>query len=144
MSSRNFQRLKAMRQVGTCILIAAASGLLVISIAQGQTPAPASPMGQIGPGSTGSISPAQGVNGAPVDAPHQALNAALTPETRQTLLDAMNSVDAGPSEITVGPGEAAELDGTTAAKIDFAKLPDQVKRALGGAVQETLYTGAGR
>ena len=144
MSSRIFQRLKAMRRVGTFFLIAAASGLLVISIAQGQTPAPASPAGQIGPGNTGSISPAQGVNGAPADAPHQALNAALTPQTRQTLLDAMNSVDAGPSEVTIGPGEAAELDGTNVDKIDFAKLPDQVKRALGGTVQATLHTGAGR
>jgi len=91
-------------------VIAAVYTLLSVASAQttptpGPTPvpepsAPVHAAGQIGPGTTGTISPAQGV--APV-APSKTkadriLNGALTPKTRQKLQEAMNTVTPPPAE----------------------------------------------
>jgi hypothetical protein len=49
---------------------------------------------QITPGAT-ATGPAKGIGAAPANSPqHQILTTALSPETRQTLQDAMNSVPA--------------------------------------------------
>ena len=124
----------------------AAASLILISAAWGQATSPVHPAGQIGPGTAGSISPAQGVTGAGAGgATKKMLDNALTPQTRQTLQDAMNSV--GPDAagaITVGPGEAAQLDGAGATKVDFDTLPDSVKNALGAAAHDALRSGATR
>jgi len=51
-----------------------------------------SPVSQVGPGSTASITPARGVVPAPANTPQKhILDAALTPKTRQTLQEAMDS-----------------------------------------------------
>jgi hypothetical protein len=55
--------------------------------ASGQTPPPAT--AQIGPGSTGSIS--HGVSKGTGNKPHEILQGALSPKTRQTLQEAMNA-----------------------------------------------------
>jgi hypothetical protein len=48
---------------------------------------------QVGPGSTASGSPAKGIGPAPANSKqHQILSGALSPQTRQTLQQAMNSV----------------------------------------------------
>jgi len=71
------------------VAFAVLSGISVLA----QSASPGSPT-QIGPGKTGSISPTQGVTPASGDKAKSILNGALTPQTRQTLQDAMNSVPA--------------------------------------------------
>ena len=153
MSKRFLKEIRSGRLWGKTFLAGALTGLIVLSVAWGQTPppAPAHPAGQVGPGSTASIGPAQGVRGAVVDAPHQVLNSALTPETRQTLQEAMNSYGSAAAdnsgaagEVILGPGEAAQLDGTTVGRIAFDTLPDRVKGALGAPVRESLNNSQGR
>jgi len=126
-------------------LMAVGMGLSALAQSQGPTTS-----GQIGPGTAGTISPTQGVTPAAPDKPHQVLNSVLTPQTRQTLWEAMNSVapvSAGNSgtgsEVTIGPGEGAELSGTTIDKVAFESLPATVKGALGGSVQGKLSSGSG-
>lgn len=70
--------------------------------------APAHPTGQIVPGATGTISPAQGVTPATVakTKANKILNGALTPKTRQTLQEAMNAVTPQPA-VTNAPPAAA-------------------------------------
>ena len=125
--------------------------LLLGSAVRGQTaaPAPAKTAGQIGPNTAGSISPAQGVapaGGSVVT--KNILAGALTPQTRQTLQEAMDSDSAADPgngrEVTLGPGEAAQLDGTTADKVAFGSLPPAVRTALRDTTRDTLRTPAGR
>jgi hypothetical protein len=104
---------------------------------------PALSSDQIGPGASGSIGSTQGVNDAKNGASKRILDHALTPQTRQTLQEAMNSEPSGstkasPREVSLGPGEAAQLKGRTATKIDYGSLPKPVQGALGGAVHHTL------
>lgn len=106
--------------------------------------------GQIGPGTAGTISPAQGVTSVAPNKPAQVLNSALTPETRKTLWEAMNSVTPASasdssegSVVTIGPGEGAEISGTVIDKVAFEKLPAAVKGALGDNVQGALSNGSG-
>jgi hypothetical protein len=60
---------------------------------------------QIGPGTTAATaSPAQRIGPAPANSKqHQILNGALSPETRQTLLEAMNSARASDTAHPVSP-----------------------------------------
>jgi hypothetical protein len=51
---------------------------------------------QIGPGGAGSVG--HGASGSLGEKPHKILNSALTPETRQTLQQAMNSSGAAPAK----------------------------------------------
>lgn len=124
------------------------AGLLLILPARAQTTASGSPQpsGQIGPGTAGSISPAQGVASSGSATTKKMLAGALTPKTRQTLQEAMDSEMGGDSstgrEITLGPGEAAQMDGTSAAKVAFDSLPSPVKNALRSATHDTLRSGA--
>jgi hypothetical protein len=98
---------------------------------------------QIGPGNSGSISHVVGP--ATGGQPKKMLDGALTPETRQTLQEAMNS--SGPDtsskstsshEVTIGPGEGAKLDGAKAEKVSYSSLPAPVRNALGNGVQHNL------
>jgi len=106
---------------------------------------------QIGPGNTGSISPAQGVSGGANDPSGKKLNSALTPETRQTLQEAMDSVDpatlvdSGSSrEVTLGPGEGAEIDGTGINRVAFDRLPGLLKNAMSNGTLNNLNGNLGR
>ena len=99
--------------------------------------------GQIVPGATGSITPTQGVTPTAVKPPPHLMDDALSPQTRQTLQEAMNSVEAPVVTMPVGPGEAVELDGTTISKVSFDNLPAAVKNALGTEPHGVLSSGAG-
>jgi Spy/CpxP family protein refolding chaperone len=71
-------------------VLALALASLLVTSAPAQTAPPATNApAQVGPGSSSSITP-QGPKPAP-DKQHQLLNGALTPKTRQTLQDAMDS-----------------------------------------------------
>jgi len=125
------------------IVLAVAWALLagLSALAQNNT-APAAP---IGPGNTGTIGPAQGAPAAPTK---KMLDNALSPETRNTLQDAINSVDPAAVALTanqldLGPGEGAELDGTTVTRVDFAHLPARLRAALGGKTSGTLTDSTG-
>ncbi len=82
--------------------------------------------------------PASAVVTKPTTGPSQKmLDHALTPETRQTLQEAMDSVDTttppaptSDKQAMVGPGEALVMDGTKVTRIPYASLPDPVKKAL--------------
>jgi hypothetical protein len=106
-----------------------------------QSAAPTTP---VGPGQTKSLGAAP--NGA---APSQKmLNDALTPQTRQTLQQAMDSVDPATlavpaTKLSIGPGEAAELDGKKISPIAYSALPAPVRSALSGDARNTL-SGAGK
>jgi hypothetical protein len=65
-------------------------------VAPATTPPTAHATGQIGPGTTGTISPSQGVTPATAAKAAKILKGALTPGTRQTLQDAMNAVTPPP------------------------------------------------
>jgi hypothetical protein len=83
----------------------------------------------------------------PVAPSKKMLNDALNPQTRQTLQQAMDSVDPASlvvpeTSLTLGPGEAAEIDGTQASKIAFAKLPALVRSALSTGARRVLSDGA--
>jgi hypothetical protein len=69
--------------------------LLTIALAAlAVLPAGAQSTTQVTPGAT-ATGPAKGIGPAPANSPqHQILTTALSPETRQTLQDAMNSVPA--------------------------------------------------
>jgi hypothetical protein len=65
-----------------------------------------SPVTQVGPNSTANVSPAKGIGPAPANSKqHQILTGALSPQTRQTLQEAMNSVRAA---ITAPPAPPAK------------------------------------
>jgi hypothetical protein len=78
--------------------LSAAFFVSTLSLAMAQTtpasstPASTTTTGQIGSGTTGTISRSQGVTPSTADKAHKILNNALTPKTRQTLQAAMNSV----------------------------------------------------
>jgi hypothetical protein len=79
---------------GLKVKIVTASALMaLLSMAASSVRAQTAPQ-QIGPGSTANIT--QGANGPAGDKPHKMLNGALTPQTRQTLQEAMNS-SSGPA-----------------------------------------------
>ena len=111
------------------------AGVLVFSIgfsAPAQTTAT-----QITPGTTGSNAPAQGIGGPGTGVTKQALDSALSPETRQTLAEAMKSVDptamvaSGPANVlTVEAGEGAVLDETGVHLVSADSLPQKLKDAL--------------
>jgi hypothetical protein len=94
---------------GKVFFVGAMAGLSVATLALGQTaapaPAPVSASGQIVPGNTGSISPAGGVKPSAADAPHKVLAGALSPKTRQTLQEAMDSARASDSAPPVPPAK---------------------------------------
>jgi hypothetical protein len=72
---------------------ALATSLVVLSAAAQTAPtSTAKTAAQVPSGATATISPAQGVTAPAADKPNGILKSALTPTTRQTLLDAMNSV----------------------------------------------------
>jgi hypothetical protein len=101
--------------------------------------------GQIVPGATGSISPSQGVNAKGGKPPPHLMDDALSSQTRQSLLDAMTTVSPSiATSVTVGPGEAVELDGTTIDQVSFDSLPDAMKQALNAKTHGILSNGAGR
>jgi hypothetical protein len=110
------------------------------------TSARAQTAGQIGPGTSGSIDSSQGVAAAKTGDTKRILANALTPQTRQTLKEAMESEpgtsSAPSSQVFLGPGEAAQIKDKTATKIDYASLPKPVKGALGGPVHQTLNSGS--
>jgi Spy/CpxP family protein refolding chaperone len=96
------------------VLVAAFADALSLTAAQtapapASTPAPSTPSpsapahatGQIGPGTTGTISPAQGVTPSTANKAGQILNGALTRKTRQTLQEAMNTVTPPPASDSV-------------------------------------------
>jgi hypothetical protein len=119
--------------------LCAAVPLVLVAVA----PVPARSSDQIGPGASGSIGSTQGVNDAKNGASKRILDHALTPQTRQTLQEAMDSESSKPgraarNEVSLGPGEAAQLKGRTATKIDYGSLPKPVQGALGGTVHHTL------
>ena len=115
----------------TGILLAVVLTCLVGFSALAQNASPAAP---VGPGNT--------------DTTKKMLANALTPETRQTLQQAMDSVDPTTllipgTALTLGPGEAAELDGAKADRIAFASLPAPVRNALSGDAHHALSGSAG-
>ena len=139
------------RRGGIVYLVGMAAGIGLVSVALGQTPSatPPAKSGQIGPGASGSISPAQGVSGTTGDAAHKKLDGALTPKTRQTLQEAMDSAASTPSAksstdsaVTIGPGEGAQMDGSKVDKVALKSLPAPVKNALDGDTHKTLSGGA--
>jgi hypothetical protein len=108
--------------------------------------APSSSSGQIKAGASGSITPDHGVVLSATGKPKKALDDALTPETRQTLLDAMNSSTptgkpAASHEIILGPGDAAKVGDSKAEKVSYKSLPAPVKNALANGVQGNLNGG---
>jgi len=125
------------------VVLAVAWALLAgLSVLAQNNPAPATP---IGPGNTGTIGPAPGAPAAPTK---QLLDDALSPQTRNTLQDAINSVDSAAVVVTdkqldIGPGEGAELDGTKVVRVDFASLPARLRIALGGKTNGTLTNSTG-
>jgi hypothetical protein len=82
-------RFRQIFRRGKSLLAVLLAGCAVVLAfpASGQTPPPAT--AQIGPGSTGSIS--HGVSKGTGDKPHEILQGALSPKTRQTLQQAMNA-----------------------------------------------------
>jgi hypothetical protein len=106
----------------------------------------ANPTTPLGPGNTGTLGPGQGAPPAPSQ---KMLDSALTPETKQTLQDAMNSVNPATmvpavNALDLGPGEAAEMDGTKASRIAFAQLPNSLRAALGGGTHRALTDSTGQ
>ena len=78
------------------ILWAAVFSCLFALSAQAQN---SSPVTQIGPNSVTSVGPAKGIGPAPANTKqHQILTSALSPQTRQTLQEAMNSARASDTE----------------------------------------------
>jgi hypothetical protein len=85
-------RLFLSRSTWREVLLAGAFSCAFALAAQAQT---SNSTSQVGPGSTAQVSPAKGIGAAPVNTKqHQILNGALSPQTRQTLQEAMNSVPA--------------------------------------------------
>ncbi len=72
------------------------------------------------------------------------LDEALSPQTRETLQKAMDSMDptAAPTssatEASADANEALVLDGKTVEHIPFSSLPAPVKSALDGSVRQSL------
>jgi hypothetical protein len=97
---------------------------------------------QIGPGTTASPNSTQKVGPATGGQPKKMLDQALTPQTRRTLQEAMNSAPSEGTkpnrEVTLGPGEGAKLSGSNAEKVPYKTLPAPVKKALGGGVKDNL------
>lgn len=66
----------------------------------------ATPVTQITSGSTASANPAKGIGPAPANTPQKhILNGALSPQTRQTLQEAMNSAHTPDSASSVAPAK---------------------------------------
>lgn len=93
--------------------------------------------GQIPAGSSGSISPSQGIGPANTEVSNKILGSALSPDTRQTLQEAMDADDAATSgsavsgtALELGTGEAAVIDGTTVKRIPYDSVPEPLKKAL--------------
>jgi Spy/CpxP family protein refolding chaperone len=110
------------------VIAAAFASTLSLAPAQSSptpTPAPSVPAasshaaGQIGPGTTGTISPSQGVTPTAAAKAGKILKGALTPKTRQTLQEAMNAVTPQPAD-TFSPASAATSANATAPAVTNA------------------------
>ena len=100
------------------------------------------------PGQTQKIGPAPAPGSTTAAPTKKMLDDALAPQTRQTLQQAMDSIDPATlavpvTKLSIGPGEAAELDGKKINPIAFSALPAPVKDALSGGARNTL-SGAGK
>jgi hypothetical protein len=82
--------------------------------------------------------PAPAIGPATTGVSKTILAKALTPETRQTLQEAMDSYDPLPASgpmVMIGPGEGAELDGAKVSRVPYDSLPAPLKAALVTGVQ---------
>lgn len=99
---------------------------LVSSVAISALAQSASPSGQIGPGTPS----------------NPTLKSALAPQTRQTLLEAMEAVDSpalgnpadSSKEVMLSWGECAKIDQTGVTRVPFVSVPAQLKAALNGDI----------
>jgi hypothetical protein len=138
---KTFFRTFISTRMGLGVALAGFIGISALAQNSGTT-------GQIVPGATGSISPSGGVNPKGSNPPAHVMANALSPQTRQTLQEAMNTVNTASTpmltDMIVGPGEAVEMDGATIDQISFNSLPDVMKTALNFQIYAVLRNGAGR
>ncbi len=113
------------------------SGVLFVAILIGALSAWAQSTTTVGPGDTQNVNPSQG---KPAPATQKQLDNALTPETRQTLQQAMEAMDpstnnSAATTMELGPNEGAVIDGHQVTRIEYARLPARLRAALTAAPQ---------